>query len=50
MRESRRLVFVVAIVIVMVHSTLGIRHDTFWGEKGKLYFLIFSFVKTTALA
>lgn len=33
MGESRRFVFVVAILIVMVLSTWGIRHDTFWGEK-----------------
>ena len=48
MRESQRFVFVVAILIVMVLSTWGIRHDTFWGEKGNWYFLTLSFVRATA--
>ncbi|XP_020624948.1 uncharacterized protein LOC110062406 [Orbicella faveolata] len=33
MRDSRRFVFVVTILFVIVQSTWGIRHDTFWGEK-----------------
>ncbi|KAL9962972.1 hypothetical protein ACROYT_G032131 [Oculina patagonica] len=33
MRESRHLVFVVVVLIVVVRPTWGIRHETFWGEK-----------------
>lgn len=33
--------FGIAVIIAVVRTTCCVRHDTFWGEKGKIFFVLF---------
>ena len=39
MTQLEHLLFTIVAIIVMSHRTLCVRHETFWGEKGRNLFM-----------